>query len=159
MGIESKLSGHWTDEQLIDHLYGGGLEDSHLSSCEACAARLDAMQARRIFVEESAPAASELSAEFIAAQRRAIYVKLDGQAGWWQGRSVWRWASAAAALTVVCGLTVLEETRPVAPIQQSQHTASAAVQLSDAQLAEEVSLLADNPEPQPTAPLQALFSE
>ncbi len=159
MGIESKLSGHWTDEQLIDHLYGAGLEDSHLSGCAACAARLDAMQARRLSIEGSAPTGSDLSADFLAAQRRAIYAKLEGQAGWWQGRNVWRWASAAAALAVVCGgVTVFEETRPVAVLQHGQQVASAA-QLSDAQLADEVSLLADNPEPQPTAPLQALFSE
>ena len=29
MSVESNVSGHWTDEQLIAHLYGIGPEDRH----------------------------------------------------------------------------------------------------------------------------------
>ena len=31
MSVESNVSGHWTDEQLIAHLYGIGPEDRHLA--------------------------------------------------------------------------------------------------------------------------------
>ncbi len=37
MNIESNLSGHWTDEQLIEHLYGIGPAGKHIE--ELCGLR------------------------------------------------------------------------------------------------------------------------
>jgi hypothetical protein len=160
MGIASKLSGHWTDGQMIDHLYGVGPEDDHLAACEQCSARLSTLEANRRRVEENAPAGDELSSDFLAAQRRKIYARMEQRGGWRSRGQVFRWASAAAAITVVGGgLAVLQETHPVSILSPSGQAQKASAQVSDAQLAEEVSVLADNSEPQPTQPLQALFSE
>ena len=158
MGIASKLSGHWTDGQLIDSLYGIGPEDGHLAACEQCSARLSRLEANRRKVDESAPAGEEVGSDFLAAQRRKIYARMEQRGGWHSRGQVFRWASAAAAVTVVGGgLAMLQETHPV--IFQTRQMQKTQVQVSDAQLAEEVSVLADNSEPQPTEPLQALFSE
>jgi anti-sigma-K factor RskA len=156
MNTESKPSEHWTQEQLIGHLYGVGPQNRHLDACEVCSARLSAMQTSRRSIEELHNAADHLSVDLLAAQRRSIYARLDRSAHWWQTAPAWRWVSAAAAvLIIVGGLTVVEQTRPFSEAHQNQPTAK----VSDAQLAADVSQAADNSEPQATAPLQALFEE
>ena len=160
MSIGSKLSGHWTDEQMIDHLYGIGPEDNHLAGCEECTGRLSVMVANRSAVEETVSAGDGLTSDFLAAQRRKIYARIDQRSKWSSGRSIWRWASAAAAITVVGGgLAVLDQTHSLDLVRHVDQKAQVSSRISDTQLADEVSLLADSPEPQPTAPLQALFSE
>lgn len=87
--------------------------------------------------------------EFLAAQRRAIYERLEKPAPWWSALSSKRWASVAAtALVLVGGVAVYQEKRPQ-PVTENQ--------LSDAQLAQEVSRMSQEYEAQPTAPLQGLF--
>ena len=66
-------SAHWTDEQLIDHLYGVGPADGHLDQCELCRDRLTALEVRRQQVSMAEP----VSDDFLAAQRRAIYARLS----------------------------------------------------------------------------------
>ncbi len=149
MNIESKLSGHWTDEELVAHLYGVGPENGHLDSCEACGVRLGEMQARRSSLE--AVQADEGDAFSLAAQRRAIYAKLEQAVRWWSFVAVRRWASAGVAALMLGG-TVLY-------YQEHERQQARDAMLSDAQLAQDVSTLADNPEGLPTAPVQALFDE
>ncbi len=158
MSIGSKLSGHWTDEQMIDYLYGIGPEDNHLAACKECADRLTVLVSNRSAVEESA--GEGLHSDFLAAQRRKIYARIDERSSWWSSQRLWRWASAAAAVTVVGGgLAVLEQTQSLDLVHHVEQKAQISSKISDDQLADEVSLLADTPEPQPTAPLQALFAE
>jgi anti-sigma factor RsiW len=158
MSIESKLSGHWTDEQIIDYLYGIGPEDNHLAICQECHARMAAMQTRRQALEEMRGDTGDVSFSFLAAQRRKIYSRLEQPVPWWSSRRALRWASGAAALVVVGGgLSILEQQHSVEFRHASLPTAS--LRDSDAQLAEEVSSLATSPEPFATAPLKALFAE
>lgn len=150
MSIESKVSGHWTDEQLIAHLYGVGPQDPHVDNCADCQARLLAMQSQRK-AEELAASPGEVGFEFLAAQRRQIYAKITEPARWWSRLQLRRWASAAAGLAVIAGgLLIVEHDRkpPVVPNN-----------ISDAQLAQDVSRMAEDSEPPATAPLQALFEE
>jgi hypothetical protein len=149
--MESKVSGHWTDEQLIEHLYGIGAEDLnlHLHACADCQARLSSTQARRQAVDMNS-SDQDVSFEFLAAQRRRIYARLTEPRHFWSDGRLGRWASAAATILVLGGgFLIYEDHR-----QQVMDN-----KVSDAQLAQEVSSMAQESEPQPTAPLQALFEE
>jgi hypothetical protein len=143
------MTAHSTEEELIAHLYGIGLEDDHVGACAECQARLQAMRSHRQ-AAELASSPGEVSFEFLAAQRRKIYQKIAEPVRWWSSLQLRRWASAAAGLAVLTGgLLLVENTRrPAAP--QS---------ISDAQLARDVSRMAQDSEPPATAPLQALFEE
>jgi hypothetical protein len=147
MNVESKLSGHWTDDELIASLYGVGPEDLHLASCADCRARLKVMESQRQLVAQE----PELSFDFLAAQRRRIYARLTDPVRWWKSYSLPRWASVATALLILGG--------SVAFYEQNQNGVTVSNQMSDAQLAQDVSQMAQDSEPQSTAPLQALFVE
>ncbi len=146
MNIESNRSGHWTDDELIAHLYGVGPDDHHLSNCRECRSRLSGFERRQQELRSG-----DVSAELLASQRRRIYARLTAPAPWsarWQAR---RWASVAAIAIVLGGSALFYE-------EHRQQQAANSV-LSDAQLAQDVSLLSQNSEAQPTGPLQALFDE
>ncbi|HLH03334.1 MAG TPA: hypothetical protein VKX25_11220 [Bryobacteraceae bacterium] len=143
-----KTSGHWTDEQLIAHLYGVGPEDGHLSACAECRSRLSAMETRR---EQVAAGAEEVPSEYLIAQRRRIYAALSERGNVWSRWNLRRWAPAsAAALALAASLFFYGEQRRA---QEHQNA------ISDAQLAQEVSQLAQGSEAPQTAPLEGLFVE
>ncbi|MBV8864751.1 MAG: hypothetical protein JO210_05055 [Acidobacteriaceae bacterium] len=147
MNIGSKLSGHWTDDQLIAYLYDVGLDDGHLHGCRECQARLSVIEGR----QEALRSSQEVDFEFLAGQRRRIYAKITQPVRWGSRFQLRRWASAGAALFIVGGgLLYYEE-------HHRQQTGNS--MLSDAQLAQDVSRMSENSEAQPTAPLQALFEE
>jgi len=145
MNIVSAQSAHWTDEQLIDHLYGVGPTDGHLHQCEQCKSRLSTMENRRqnLSVEET------VSDQFLAAQRRSIYARLSEPQRWWQGIPVRHWAAAATMLAVLSGSAAFYE----------NHRREAAEARADAQLAQDVSQMSFESEAQATAPLKGLFIE
>ncbi len=136
---------HWTDEQLFAHLYGVGPEDGHLNDCAACRQRTTEMQANRQSFEALRGTDDDVTFEFLARQRRAIY------AGLGKKRNIFgmgRWASAVAMVAVVAGAIIVIEER-----QQDNR------QISDAQLIEEVSRMAQDSTPTAVAPMEGLFQE
>lgn len=146
MHVESKRQGHWTDDQLIAYLYGVGPDDHHLSNCQECQSRLSQFQERQQELRSE-----DVDLELLAAQRRRIYARLTAHAHWsarWQAR---RWASVAAMAVVLGGGALFYEEH------EQQHLVKS--RLSDAQLAQEVSFLAQNSEDVPAGPLEALFDE
>lgn len=143
------MTAHWTDEQLIAHLYGIGPDDRHVESCAQCQARLSDMQFHRQAIERDA-SSEELDSALLAAQRREIHRRIAEPVRWWSHLEPRRWAAAAVGLLVLAGgLLVFDEHRKPAPPNN----------ISDAQLALDVSRMAEDPEPPATAPLQALFEE
>ena len=146
MNMESRASDHWTDDQLIAHLYGVGPENRHLDLCADCTARLACMRGlNQSWVSE------EVSPDLLAAQRRSIYAKLAEPEKWFSAMHWKRWASAGAASVLLGAGVVLYQEHETQQIYDNA--------LSDAQLAQDVSTMAQNTEAQPTAPLQALFEE
>lgn len=144
------MTSHWTDEQLIAHLYGVGAEDAHVDACPECQARLQAMRSTRELIE-LASSSSEVTFEFLAAQRRKIHRRVTEPVRWWSYLPLRRWASAAGGVAVVAGgLLIVEHDRRQPAVPNN---------ISDAQLARDVSRMAEDPEPPATAPLQALFEE
>ena len=151
MNIESNLSGHWTDEQLIDHLYGIGPDQDHMATCESCSQRLSAMMAARRAVESESSPLEQVPFELLAAQRRSIYSRLGSLSRWHVGLQLRRWAAAGAMVALLGG--------GVALYQQNHHKQAEQSKISDAQLAAQVSQIADDSEPAATQPLQALFAD
>ena len=153
MSIESRLSGHWTDDELIEHLYGVGPNDRHLDVCRECQTRFSAAQSVRHRLEaDLLPSHDEtVSHDFLMAQRRRIYARLSQPANRSTGISVNRWVPAAATLLVVAGGLVVYD-------QRSRHVENAG-HVTDVQLARDVSCMAVDSEPRSTAPLRALFEE
>jgi hypothetical protein len=145
MNIVSAQSNHWTDDQLVDHLYGVGPVDAHLNECPNCLSRLAAMQARRgqVSIEET------VTDQFLAAQRRSIYARLSEPHHWWNDIPARRWAAAAAMFSVLAGSAALYQ----------DHRHELAEVRADAQLAQDVSQLSFESEPPATAPLKGLFIE
>jgi hypothetical protein len=137
---------HWTEDELIAHLYGVGPEDGHLHECAECGTRLEQMQAARQNYE-SLQTEDEVTFDFLAAQRRRIYERLFKPGS----KLVRRFAPALAASLVVAGGLLF--------YQQEQSQTQPVVKASDSQLVEDVGRVAMNPEPAPTAPLQALFEQ
>jgi hypothetical protein len=150
MHIESEPSGHWTDDQLIAHLYSVGPEDGHINFCGECQVRLNAMEQRRDAIERRSSGDRDVTFEFLAAQRRSIYAKITAPVRWWSTLPVRRWTSLVATTLLLAGSIFLYEEN------RSHYTNT---NLTDAQLAQEVSQMASDSEPQSTAPLQALFEE
>jgi hypothetical protein len=145
MRIESAQSEHWTDDQLIDHLYGVGPGDGHLQDCAQCQARFAMVESRR----RQLPPDESVSDSFLAAQRRAIYARLEQPRRWWHAWPPRRSAAAAAMFVVLGGTMMLYE----------NHRRELAESRADAQLAEDVSQMSFESEPAATAPLKGLFVE
>ena len=133
---------HWTDEDLLDRLYGIGRADTHLDECGNCQARWQAlMEARRRVIEP--PVVDEA---FLAAQCREIYRRLD--AG--DGRARWRWVPALAMAGVA--LLAVVVSRPVPAPAPS-------LALNEPQFFAEVQDVASSYEPQSVVPILGLFEE
>ncbi len=148
MRTQSKTSRHFTDEQLIDQMYGADLVSQysetlpHLVDCRECGSRLAAMHTRWKDVAGESERNS-LPVGFLAEQRRGIYAKLGKSVRWW------RWVSAGTAAAVLgVGLIITGEGN-----RSDWHDS----RVSDVQLAKEVSALSLDLEAKPAAPLQALF--
>ena len=151
MNIESNLSGHWTDEQLIQHLYGIGPEGNHIEQCRDCGERLSAMRSARRMLEAESSVLEQVPFDLLAAQRRSIYSRIAGISSERIGLQLRRWTAAAAMVFLLGGgAMILEQNRSRQVVQNKE---------SDAQLAQEVSRMAQDSEPSATAPLQGLFDE
>lgn len=160
MTERSSKSEHWTDERLIESLYGAGpsatsSEAAHLDGCEECRNRLAAMQLSRARVE--AQQIEELSAEALLAQRRAVYQKLERRSGWPAALHFHKWAPAACALLVLGGGVAAWEYR--SDWTPQSHEQAQRANISDEQLAEEASQIANDVAPDAAAPLHALFED
>jgi len=145
MNIPSSQSGHWTDDELLAFHYGVGPSGEHLEVCAACRTRLAAMQLNRDRVETAASVADTVSPEFLAAQRRAVYQRMEKPVRW----PVRRWAAGLATACILGGsVAVYEHNRQVQLIQE---------RIADAKLAQEVTMMADDTGSPAVAPLEGLF--
>ncbi len=150
MNLEPKSAMHATQDELIAYIYHP--ENGHIANCSECQRQISAMLAQRARVE--AAYCEEPSFDFLAAQRRKIYARLHAPTRWFSGLRWPRWAPAALAIVVICGgAAIYQETQTLNP---SLHSLFGQNKISDAQLAADVSQIADNPIPQPAAPAEAL---
>jgi hypothetical protein len=139
---------HWTEHELLAHLYGIGPDNGHIENCSECAGRLRFMEQARAMHESAGADFVEPEFEFLAAQRRKIYQRIAAP-----GHSLlWRFGPAlAASLVLVLGLAIVDSER------QNRHVSAPAP--TDTQLVEYVGSAAMNSEPAPVAPIEGLFQE
>jgi len=137
---------HLNDQELLDRLYGISEPGEHLGSCADCTARWQEMLARKATITTVA----EVSADILAAQRRAIYARLGERP-----RSSYRWTPAAFFVNRP-GNTPPAPVRATAPVHV---TAPAHSETSDAQLFAEVYSMQESMEPRAAAPIRALFQD
>jgi hypothetical protein len=148
------MSGHFTNDELIDRMYAVGGESDHLANCAECARRFDEMKRTKAIATESVPA----SYEFLAAQRRAIYSRLGEDPGA-RVRTRLAWAPALAAVALLlAGITMRHS--PVKPIATTHGSATEqALSTEDAQLFADVYSMEQSLEPSVAAPIHTLFEE
>jgi hypothetical protein len=135
---------HWTDDELIDSVYGIGPADDHLESCAECRGRRARIEARRVEIAREA----EPPAAILAAQRRAIYARAEQHAfrpGWMRAA-----AASAGVAALAVALMVFQ------PGTQTKRVDTAAV---DPQLFAEALSAVSTEEPRAAQPIYALFEE
>lgn len=131
---------HWTEIDFQNWLYGLKDSDHHLEECPQCRGEAERLTAerRRIVTEP------EVSHEFLAAQRRSIYRRLEERP---RNLMAWRWVLSMAMLVVmVIGVTVSRMHKPSSGI-------------SDEQLFSELAAMERRAEPKAIQPMHSLFEE
>ncbi len=137
---------HLSEDTLLDAVYGiaGNDAETHLRACADCAQRLHAWQEKRAALAESI----EIPGEFLAAQRRKIYERIERPS-----RKYWLLAPGlAAACALAVGIFVYH------PAPQSQPPSKPA-EISDTQLFRDIYSMEETPEPAAAGPVRALFEE
>ena len=145
--MSGKLSRHVTDAGLIARFYGLASDEEHLQSCASCQARLQEIQQNRALFAD----APEISFEFLAAQRRAIYSRLGQN----EPIAMQVWAPAALVVIVAMSIFLLRPVRTSLPLIKST---SPAVE-TDLQLFTDVYAMEQSPEPRAAGPIRGLFKE
>lgn len=137
---------HLSEDALLDAVYGiaGSAAEAHLRRCADCAQRLQEWHEKRAAAVESVEG-SELSGDFLAAQRKKIYERIERPS-----RKRWLWAPGLAA---ACALAIGVFVYHPAPKEQPRRHA----EISDAQLFGEVYSMEQSLEPAAAAPARALF--
>ena len=138
---------HWTDDELIAHLYEMGPEDGHLEVCAECAARWRQLLARR----EQLRAPLTLDEAQLFRQRQAVYeAAQQPRARRWAPYGL---AAAASVAVFAIALSVSRLAGPPAPVTEAPQT------ISDSELLADVYSLVHSSEPAALEPVRALFEE
>jgi hypothetical protein len=132
---------HWSDEQLIDRLYGVGPENNHLEVCRHCARRWQEIRRR---YENLGPYSLEVSEEDLALQRRAFQNRLEGN----------RYAFLRVLVPVIATFLLVVFLFRIRPESESQPVMKIA---GDTQFFEEVFQSVSDTEPAAFEPIRALF--
>jgi hypothetical protein len=134
---------HLNENVLLDAIYGIATQDAeaHLRVCPECSTRLSDCKQMR------ATSSGELSNQFLAAQRRAIYQRIEAKPS---RARVWAPVLAAAcALTV--GVFVYHPGTEPKPVVNPE--------VNDSQLFTDVFSMEQSLEPSATASVRVMFEE
>lgn len=137
---------HLSEDALLDAVYGiaGNDAETHLRGCADCAQRLHEWQEKRA----ATVASVEIPGDFLAAQRRRIYERIESPS-----RKHWLWAPGlAAACALAVGIFVYHPTPQQQPVNKP-------AEISDAQLFGDIYSMEQAVEPAASAPVRALFEE
>jgi hypothetical protein len=143
---------HLSEDALLDAVYGiaGSQAEAHLRECADCAQRLNEWHEKRAAAVESV----EISSEFLAAQRKKVYERIERPS-----HARWLWAPGLAA---ACALAIgvfaypsrLHSIHPATGPRPDKRA-----EISDAQLFGDVYSMEQSLEPAAAAPARALFQE
>jgi hypothetical protein len=138
---------HLNDDALLDALYGLAGNEPHLRECQICARRFSEWRRKRESLASAAGLGTDVSNDFLAAQRRKIYERLERP----EPKRL-RWAPALAmACLVAVGALVYHPATPPAPQQHGD--------VSDSQLFSDAYSMDQTLEPSVAAPIHALFED
>jgi predicted anti-sigma-YlaC factor YlaD len=127
---------HWTEDDLLNRLYGlPNAGEDHLAACPECRARLEELRVRRQAMTQP----PDVPHDFLAAQRRAIYSRLEHSRN-----PLLKWGPAFAA-TVVLATGFLAYRHEPTPVK------------SDEAVIAEIYSMEQSAEPAVAQPIQALF--
>ena len=140
---------HLNHDALLNALYGLADENEpHLRECAICAQRFSELQWKRERLAAAADLSTDVSSDFLAAQRRKIYARLEQP----ESKRL-RWAPALVmACLVAVGVLVYHPTPSSAPQQQRGD-------VSDTQLFSDAYSMDQALEPTAAAPIHALFED
>jgi hypothetical protein len=139
------MSKHWSNEDLINRLYGIGPDDSHLHECEECRVRWLQVQASRSIVLQE----PRVAPDFLVRQREAIEHRLNSEQSHSWG---FRLAPAMAALgVVVLGLVLSQPTPAPQPTLASVSP--------DSEFYTEIYAMVESSEPWVAESMYGLFEE
>jgi hypothetical protein len=138
---------HLSDDALLDALYGLADHEPHLRECAVCAHRFSEWRRKRERLASAAGLSTDVSSDFLAAQRREIYERLERP----EPKRL-RWAPALAmACLVAVGALIYHPATPPAPRQRGD--------VSDSQLFSDAYSMDQSLEPSAAAPIHALFED
>jgi hypothetical protein len=138
---------HLNDDALMDGLYGLTDNEPHLRECAICSKRFSEWRRKRESLAAAAQVAAEVSSDFLAAQRRKIYARLEQP----EPKRL-RWAPALVmACLVAVGVLVYHPAPSPAPQQRGE--------VSDSQLFSDAYTMSQSLEPSAAAPIHALFED
>jgi anti-sigma factor RsiW len=132
---------HWSDDEIVARLYDVGPQDGHIEACPQCQMRLEELQLRRKSLRAND---AELSAEFMALQRQAVYKRLEPTPLLSRLRPA---PLAAALLLAFVIMTVFKPAPPRLPEEVTQDTG----------IFEDVFEIATSTEPSAVEPVRSLF--
>lgn len=138
---------HWSEEEMLDHLYGVGPDDDHLSICAACDGQLQALAARRRTVVSNGEPA--VDGAFLLRQRTAVMDRIERS-----NRSFISWKAVTAfagATAMVLGFLVYQPQRTKPLVAQTVG--------SDTQFFSEIYSEVEQTEPRALKPMRRLFEE
>lgn len=135
---------HWTEREITHWLYGLVTDTTHLEECSECRERTEAAAALR----KKVTAPPEVSWEFLAAQRRAIYRRMDRPQPLWL-RARWIASVAMLLFVAVFSLTFLKQPAAVTPLESP----------ADAKLYSDLVAIDQSNEPKAVAPIEKLFEQ
>jgi hypothetical protein len=135
---------HWTESDFQNWLYGLRDQDQHIVECPVCRGEIERLGRERERITASPAVSDEVSHEFLAAQRRRIYQRIEAPR---HNPFALRWVlSAAMLLLMIAGIT----------FQQLRKSVPA---ISDEQLFSDLSSMEQSAEPKAIQPIHNLFEE
>ncbi|MEP7366506.1 MAG: hypothetical protein ABI972_24880 [Acidobacteriota bacterium] len=138
---------HWTNDELLDHLYGVGPEDGHAKNCAECQERIAGLQTQRAGRTED----RWVPEEFLRAQREAISGRVARNVAreqtWWRPPA---WAAVMVAVAMALSWPQMS---------REKLTAGSNATASDAGMYLEIYQTISTEEPRALAPMHSLFED
>ena len=135
---------HWNEDDFTQWIYGLKDDAAHLDECPECHGRSQSLMARRAQTR----AAPDVSREFLAAQRRAIYTRLGQPVRNW---APLRWGASLATVAVAGVLSVA--------LWQQQPAPAPLASAADDKLFSELVSIDQSNEPRALKPIHSLFEQ
>jgi hypothetical protein len=135
---------HWTENDFTEWLYGLKSGSAHLEECEECSRRGRSLELRK--AEASRP--PEVSADFLAEQRRSIYARLDRPSRHW-AQSRWMFSFAMLVMVVIASFGLLRERPSPSPLASP----------ADEKLFSDLASIDQSNEPRAIKPIESLFEQ